>query len=906
MRPLIKRKLTTALSAAVGAAVLAMGTLAAGALAAPNPGPPKTENPDGPQTANVPYVAWIGEHVRLVACDPSINSNDVIGLVRRKGEEIYDPIQFANFAVEDWSGYQFQPPTPDGDAGNSLGEIFDPGPSAFFASSEPAHEEDGCVATDYKSLNPGLSRIRVDVRNQETDEIVYSHQFLVIWLTVNKPTLSEAGTSGSDSETFQSELNGTGKANLANYLGDPSGNGEFTPSPFPGTWPTKGEDKGLVQIKVTGSFPVVKESPLSNILPGGTGSEEGKDVYTLPTDWVTLADTLASGSANEGETEETEPPGSNPGLWDIHGTPGAAGEGEETAVDSLGDPSEVCTSGSLGPDSSTDNCNGETGESPLTSKFSRVFGDLTSGATATVGPFDPQAANETLLSDGRLNEYDAPMPAMRIDVSIAPNAGGSDLGGVGQISGASKAQIYSHDFTGATSPHNLYNPYYGEYIPATNRPVSEASGIDGPSPGGDFPGFLNRHPEPYTFWESVRSAHDRTAESTGCLRRTDREPSDYQTPGGPLTETFYTDENGEAYVTYTPGDGFYLNHIPVFGGAEGESEAGTIIKNEDGGCDLKGLYEQIIGESSISATAVYPYEPVDYPSVKSAEPVVKKVRSLWEKEWFEFPKGPGKEEQNVRIIVAKAQDIDGYPFAWDTVCFHAEENSGVFPFTGSVVDTKDQLKFGTGTVDLGGTEVVHPDGYEGLLCETTNKEGLAAIEVDNSSYSSVDLTATFIDEGIVRDHRIDFSTNEAGVKEAKEKKEAEEKAANEKQEAKEAAEKKAAEEAAAEKTKNEVEEKAANEKRAKEVEEKKITEAESAEKSAAEKARHEAEEKAANEKRAKEVEEKAKAAAVSLVAPLPGAINDRGKKKKGHGKKGKGKNVRAANQSKTHGKKKRG
>ena len=50
-----------------------------------------------------------------------------------------------------------------------------------------------------------------------------------------------------------------------------------------------------------------------------------------------------------------------------------------------------------------------------------MFGDLTSGITATTGPFDPQAANETLLSDGRLNADDAPMPAMRIDVSIAKN-----------------------------------------------------------------------------------------------------------------------------------------------------------------------------------------------------------------------------------------------------------------------------------------------------------------------------------------------------------------------------------------------------------------------------------------------------------------------------------------------------
>ena len=95
---------------------------------------------------------------------------------------------------------------------------------------------------------------------------------------------------------------------------------------------------------MTGSFPVVNESPLSNIL--------GNSSYTLPTDWATLAETLASSS------EETEPPGSEPNLWDIHGTPGAAGEGEETAVNSLGDPDESLHLGHVAGASSTDNCNG--------------------------------------------------------------------------------------------------------------------------------------------------------------------------------------------------------------------------------------------------------------------------------------------------------------------------------------------------------------------------------------------------------------------------------------------------------------------------------------------------------------------------------------------------------------------
>ena len=604
---------------------------------------------------------------------------------------------------------------------------------------------------------------------------------------------------------------------MSKFLGDPSGNGEFSPSPFDSETATN-EDKGLVQIKVTGNFPVVEKTPLSNILT--------KSEYTLPGDWETLAKALSSSS------EETEPPGSNPMLWDIHGT-----------------PSEATTSNA-----------GSATNDPLHDVFLRpAFSDFTSGETATVGPFDPQAADETLLSDGRINADDAPMPALRVDVSIAANEGGTDLGGVGQISGASKAQIYSHDFTGnAEAEGNLYNPYYGAYIPATDRPVSEASGVTGPSPGGSFPGFLNAHPSPYTFWTSVHSANDRSSSSTGCLRRAPglsteaTSEDDYQTPGGPRTETFYTDERGEAYVTYTPGDEFYLNQIP------------SITTDANGGCDLESLFGKEIGHSSITAKAVYPYEPVDYPPITS-EPLVKKVHSLWLKEIYEFPKGTTTADQNVRIVVAKAQDIDGYPFVGETVCFHAQQEASVSQFVGSVVDTTGVLGQGEGaTVSLSGTSVVpSPTPSEGEFCETTNSQGLVGIEMQNSSFPAVDLTTFYANEGITRDNSIDFSTNAAGAKEAEEKKKAEE--AKEAEEKKKAEEAKAAEEAknaeetmkAEEKQKAEEEKTASEEKnkaeektnteareakeaankaeREKEVAEKKITETEANEKAAAEK-----------------------------------------------------------------------
>jgi hypothetical protein len=811
MRPLDKRKFVAGIVSAAGAAVLALASLTAGAYAAPNPGPPASENaglgyennPDGPQTANVPYVAWIGEHVRLVACDPAINQDDYDGELKNKvkGDEVEggDPeLQFVNYQLEDWSGYQYQPPNADGQEGNNYFEAFEPGPAAFFQSEEPAHEGDGCVATTYKSLNPGLARIRVDVRSYYTDKIVFTDQFLVIWMTVNKPTISEAGLTASGSEVFQDELTPQGKSNLAGYLGDAKESGVFTPSPF--SEPEGNTDKGLIQVKVTGSFPVVKESPLSNIL--------SEPSYTLPEAWPTLAKTLADSS------EENEEPGSNPGLWDIHGTPGddPGSENpngyEETAVDSSGEASKVCTTGFGGPFSSTDNCNGKAGEEPMESAFSRLYGDLTSGYTSTVGPYDPQIANQTLLSDGRLNEDDAPMPAMRIDVSIAKNEGGIE--GVGQIGSASKALIYSHNFNGQTTAHNLYDPYYGEYIPSTSRPISEASGVSGSEEDkSGFKGFLNDPYEPYEFWTSVLKANERGAsESTGCLRREDSDPEYYKTPTGYLTETFYTDERGEAYVTYTPGDGFYLENLPK----TVSEESGKLEINGNGGCDLKGLYGDEIGRSVITAKALYPYEPVDY-KAETSETLTKKVISEWEKELFEFPK---QGDKDARIVVAKAQDIDGSPFVGEVVCFHAEQNSAIYTENklGDLPDPEEQLHEGP-SVNLTGSVVEDPadEGSE-HLCETTNSYGLAGIEVVNSTYGKVDVHGRFEEERIERDKFIEFPEN-AGGKAEKEAKEAEKKAAEkrfaEEQEAKEKQREK--EVAEAKITKEQAEREAAEEKK---------------------------------------------------------------------------------------------
>ena len=116
MRP-PKLAIRAAMGGLFAAAVLGMGAVSASA--APNPGPGTggsdiqtfpTNAPDldnntptypselmanGPQTANVPTLAWVGEEVRLVACDQKI---------RPLPFDVYQQAHFASDGGTEWTG----------------------------------------------------------------------------------------------------------------------------------------------------------------------------------------------------------------------------------------------------------------------------------------------------------------------------------------------------------------------------------------------------------------------------------------------------------------------------------------------------------------------------------------------------------------------------------------------------------------------------------------------------------------------------------------------------------------------------------------------------------------------------------------------------------------------------------
>ncbi len=699
----MRRLLALSLSILMAAvAVIAVAARSAGAQ--PNPGPPG----DGPQSANIPYVAWVGEQVHLVACDPNI--------VRQNAPATED----AFLSLDEWSGDQgpADVPTFDGtsQSSNPLFEL--PSSTAFFAPSDPSHTSfnDGCVEADVKALKAGLATITLNVYREggNATSLAYTQQFYVIWLQANAPTLSEAsveslehpGTPGSDAPpTTFSQLNGAGMLNAAQFLGDPSGDGQFRPDALPYTTsPNPATNNGLVQIKVTGTFPVEDATEAAFL---GAGS------FTLPNDWAKLASRLA--------TSSTQPTGVDPSLWDIHGGPTDPGPG----------PMGGC------PVNSNTNCVGGLAQ------FSRVFGSLT---TNTVGPYDPEAADHSLLSDGHLNSDDAPMPALPVTVSIAPNTGVQDNGGVGGLYSAGKQVIYSHDFTGNPAAENLYNPFYSAYIPATRRGETEASGVGGIG-GDDFPG-LNTGSNPYQYWTALNPSTTDVQRPTACLDHTSGTvssvnasgPDYYQTPGYPTRVMVYTDERGEAYVRYNPGNGIYFNALLA---------QGKISVDNNNACDLQALYGQVIGTSTISAQTEYPYQTVPYQAPAASNTLTKVVRSQWSKTLTAYPK-LNSSPVPTSIFVARAVDIDGNPISGEIVCFGAP-GSNVSYYGGANAIVKDAN--GIPVADLSGSPWTPvPPGALGSVCSITNASGEAAAEVSNSDpNANVDVTAEFFNEGLLRD-----------------------------------------------------------------------------------------------------------------------------------------------------------
>jgi hypothetical protein len=782
-----------------------------------NPGPgqnfPYEQTADGPQTSNVPTLAWAGEDVRLVACDNDILANPL--------SDQGIAFQQAEWNTNLWTGDQAYQSTPtfDGSQATNL-YITNTGSASFFFPTGTDERYHSCVSADISSLHAGLDEVTLNVYQQSAlvnvergnsnspaggpglnldPTPVFSKQFIVIWMTANAPTLTEASQSSIE---FPSQADGTpstatslgsttgqlstlgvenavtgGGSNPGGlpFLGDGTTPGTFasldtwgSDTPWdPGAWDGGSNDtpitnNGLVDVKVTGSFPI-EDAPPSTTNTAYFHSVTTTGSVTLPNSWVPLANLLAT-SSTQNTSNNTNPTGGS--LWDIHGGPtnpaGHAGTGPNTIAHPT---TGICgwDSGPFGQSTdAVDDCVSDGAGDGNAFAFSRVFGDVTT-VGGTVGPYDALAPNATLLSDGRLNSDDAPMPALPVTLSIAGNSGNAgDISGIGGLYGVAKYLAYSHDFDASdaspagsghptaltsTGTANLYNPFYQAYIPSTLRPIQEASGVTGVYEGGeaggsgtDFPGFSLGWTDPYTYWKSFNAATVDTGGDNGCYRSdisSNGGPvGEYQKPDYPTSVTVYTDERGEAMVDYNPGTGWYDNGFTADG---------------NGACDLQALYGKTIGTSTISATTAYPYEAVPYFPPAGANTLTKTVKSEWSKTLTVVPKS-NLSPNDISIVIAHAQDVNGEPFAGETVCF--TDTPGI----GYSFDAQPTALDGTTVVDLTGSAPALSPTLDGApvfgsnyYCAKTGTAGNVAVELDASGAPSVDVVAVFADEHISRD-----------------------------------------------------------------------------------------------------------------------------------------------------------
>jgi len=554
----------------------------------------------------------------------------------------------------------------------------------YFRSENLDESRRDCVKFDMVSSDPGLARVKLVVSDADGTPVL-KHQFLFVWMSLGNVSIKEA--TNNDPPV---------PAGSAAAVADPSGDGNFTAGEQ--AW-----NQGRVQVKLTGTFP----HPLA---PGGT--------FTLPQDWPTIAGALATDSNSYNDDSL---------LWDIHDDQGMGAEHV---------PGFCAPVGNSGLDD-VDNCQGGGDLGP----FSNQFGQGVSAG----GPFDP-ARPETLLSNGRLNADDAPMPAARIDVAIKPNSGSpADISGVGSLQKADKTELYSRNGYGTSNAHNLYAPYYVQWIPATSEGSPEASGVDGPQRGNNFEGFFLDGA--YDNWSTfpLMTGID---SATNCNQYVSWRQtlgidggSDVprRTPSGDQTVAVYTDEHGEAQVEYQPGNGFYFNNLPT-------------LRNDNRGCDLQDV--DTLGTSDIAATARYPYQPVD-DGPRTTATIRKTVANAFDKSLSYYPKGPvtatNTANDNARIVVAHANDIDGTPFDNELVCWMVDQNGeGALPFSGETGPADGRFNVQSDPAFLANL------AFKAAGCARTDDNGNVALEVFNSNGNTVNVIALFADEGLLRDIKVNF------------------------------------------------------------------------------------------------------------------------------------------------------
>jgi len=707
LRSFKKMLLGAAVSMAIVAGVVASPASASDPVAAAPTGVVPTMGTDT-NAANVPYLAWQGEHVRLVFCV----KGHPFPAGYQTSWDLMDP--------RNW---------PD----------FEPIVDTFSVKTGPT--AGGCAQATWLSDKPGLAIIKAIVHDASGAPL-YTKDFLVGWMAFKSVVAKGGGDVFAADFCDKPDVKDTLTAESIKLLG-----------PYSNCWHNYPpiDPRHRINIIVKGTLPL--EADFSNY---GLGPS-----LTLPDDWGKWAAVAALSNGDKDVAKAMS-------NWDIHDD-SLTTEGH-TITKPLGTQCPPGTDPKTGEIyvnfDSVDNCT--TGDT--WGGFSTVFG-VQSRAGHTIGPWDPIYPLDTMLSDGKVDAGDAPMPAAQIDVTIKDNnpLNKTDIGGVGYLFPSWKSEVYSRDGKGGdiwtgdptkpVVPHNYYAPFYSQFIPAVTRPVDSGgsvygaappSGIEGSGAQG-FGGFLVSGE--YRNWAFAWPMRRGVYGDTHCLFSQilpGLAERFRPLPSGINSVSVYTDESGEANINFVPGLGMYFDNLA----------AANLNKN--GGCDLENV--DPIGTAEVDVVAKYPFQqPTARPL--AADPVNFKVHNLFKKTLTVFSKGV--DANNIvsnsvaRIVLTHAQDIDGSPLAYELVCWMADGNAAGFRvFAGDLPMPTADKPDATITLDpFHALLTTYQDPWGlGRLCTFTDRWGNSAIEVYNSNKTPVDVIAEYVNEGILRDTIVHFET----------------------------------------------------------------------------------------------------------------------------------------------------
>ncbi len=645
-----------------------------------------------PQTTNIPWLAWAGETVKVSRCfglgNSEVKADSFQNSDYNKGSSIW-----GEFDKADWSGATDQPPFFQTGTGDETSR-----------QVQPTWNANGgiCFSTNVTSEKAGLEKIKFSI-SVDLDkwlhfllgpQLVFQQDLYVIWMWDTSPTLTEEDTTG------------------AYAVGDPGGNGSF--SPIADDNGVKHLYPGLVKVLVKGSFPLGNDyATYDRTGPGDPAVVDGNGNIVLPDSWAWLAEHFA-----EDYSLASTYPGATPYRWDIHD--------DQTNVEG-----HVASSGCaspLGPIEAVDTCWGTTGDPDL-GPFSSIFG----GVGPAYGPFDPIRSWQTLLSDGNLNADDAPMPALRVDVSLT-NAGADHS--AGYLSKADKSLIfnrndpaYGGNGDNLSDPHMMYAPFYKAYIPAV-VPILDAntdSGVAGQI-GGNYGNWLTSgaygvstsedEAFTYDYWDTFTL--DSAGGYNGCKDVSGHwisQPDTTEEPGSGTSVAVYTDEHGEAYVQFNP--------------ANPDGEGIVLTPDSNGRCDV--YTGSLVGTATIQAESVYPAQQPSDPS-NSGQPklssvITKTVNFTPSKVLTCMPKAT-----NEAFCVETVTDFEGNPLPGAWVEFNAQSATGSEPKIGA-----DSAV--VGDYDTTGQYVVSGGPVNGgFVVLKTGANGEAGIYVHSSTNACVDVT----------------------------------------------------------------------------------------------------------------------------------------------------------------------